>query len=194
MWLGILGLFLAGLCAPASAVTVSGLYAADVPVASASADDLAEGYAAGLSKVFVRISGTRDVLSMDGVKPLLADAESLLLSYQVLRNESGESHLRMTFGAVGVNRALASVNAPVWGANRPLTLAWIAVEDRARALWLLRVGVASQPMPGNQRLNRLQATEGFRWPFRRKALVASGSCCLISGASLSAGYAARLQI
>jgi hypothetical protein len=135
MWLGILGLFLAGLCAPASAVTVSGLYAADVPVASASADDLAEGYAAGLSKVFVRISGTRDVLSMDGVKPLLADAESLLLSYQVLRNESGESHLRMTFGAVGVNRALASVNAPVWGANRPLTLAWIAVEDRgSRAL------------------------------------------------------------
>lgn len=140
MWLGILGLLLAGLCAPASAVTVPGLYAADVPVASASADDLAEGYAAGLSKVFVRISGTRDVLSMDGVNSLLADAESLLLSYQVLRSESGESRLRMTFGAVGVNHALASVNAPVWGANRPLTLAWIAVEDRGSRLLLTESG------------------------------------------------------
>lgn len=130
MWFGILGLFLASLCTPASAVTVSGLYSADVPVAGSSTADLKRGYAAGLSKVLVRISGTRDVLNMEGVKPLLADAQSLLLSYQVLRSESGKSRLRMAFGAVGVNRALASVNAPVWGANRPLTLAWIAVQDR----------------------------------------------------------------
>ncbi len=135
VWFGILALFFASLCAPASAVTVSGLYSAEVPVAGSAAADLADGYAAGLSKVFVRVSGTRDVLSLNGVKPLLADAESLLLSYQVLRSDSGESRLRMAFGAVGVNRALASVNAPVWGANRPLTLAWIAVEDRgARSL------------------------------------------------------------
>jgi hypothetical protein len=130
VWLGILGLFIIGLCSPASAVTVSGLYSSEVPVTSTNAEGLAAGYAAGLSKVFIRISGSLDVLELDGIKPLLADAESLLLSYQVLRDESGENHLRMTFGAVGVNRALASVNAPVWGANRPLTLAWIAVEDR----------------------------------------------------------------
>src|SRR5690554_1762797 len=130
VWFGILALFFASLRAPASAVTVSGLYSAEVPVAGTTPASLAEGYAAGLSKVFVRISGTREVLGLDGVRPLLAEAESLLLSYQVLRNESGESQLQMTFGAVGVNRALASVNAPVWGANRPLTLAWIAVENQ----------------------------------------------------------------
>lgn len=130
MWLSILVLFLASFCAPASAVTVSGLYSAEVPVAGSSTAELERGYAAGLSKVFVRVSGTRDVLNLDGIKPLLADAQSLLLSYQVLRSETGESRLRMAFGAVGVNRALASVNAPVWGANRPLTLAWIAVQNR----------------------------------------------------------------
>ncbi|AOY88108.1 hypothetical protein BKP64_07955 [Marinobacter salinus] len=116
--------------APATAVTVSGLYAVEVPVTGSSPEQLAEGYADGLAKVFVRVSGTRQVLAREGVDDLLAGAESLLLSYQVLRGESGESRLRMTFGAVGVNRALASVEAPVWGANRPLTLAWIAVEDR----------------------------------------------------------------
>lgn len=129
-WVALLGLMMAALCAPASAVTVSGLYSIEVPVAGSSADELAAGYADGLARVFVRVSGTREVLDQEGIEGLLADAESLLLSYQYLRGEDGNNRLRMAFGAVGVNRALASINAPVWGANRPLTLAWVAVEDR----------------------------------------------------------------
>jgi len=134
-WIVVLGLFLVAVCAPASAVTVSGLYSVEVPIAGSAPRQLAEGYSKGLAKVFVRVAGTRDVLARPGVNGLLADAESLLLSYQVVRGEQGASRLRMSFGAVGVNRALASVDAPVWGANRPLTLAWVAVEDRgSRAL------------------------------------------------------------
>ncbi|MDK9559723.1 DUF2066 domain-containing protein [Marinobacter sp. M216] len=134
-WAFMLGLILAAFCVPASAVTVSGLYSVEVPVTGSSPDELAVGYADGLARVFVRVSGTRDVLDQEGVEALLADAESLLLSYQYLRGENGDNRLRMAFGAVGVNRALASINAPVWGANRPLTLAWVAVEDRgARTL------------------------------------------------------------
>ncbi|OZB03685.1 MAG: hypothetical protein B7X58_15340, partial [Marinobacter sp. 34-60-7] len=114
--------------ATTGAVTVSGLYSVDVPVEGSSASNLAAGYAEGLSRVLVRVSGTRDVLSMDGVDGILSEAESLLLSYQV-RRQDGESRLQMSFGAVGVNRALAAIGAPVWGANRPLTLAWIAVQD-----------------------------------------------------------------
>jgi len=131
LWLAaFLALMLAILPAPAAAVTVSGLYSVEVPVSGSGPSALAQGYADGLARVFVRISGTREVLALDGVSALLADAESLLLSYQVLRGANGKSRLSMAFGAVGVNRALASVDAPVWGANRPLTLAWVAVEDR----------------------------------------------------------------
>lgn len=131
LWLAaFFALMLAVLPAPAAAVTVSGLYSVEVPVSGSEPAALAKGYADGLARVFVRISGTREVLDLDGVSALLADAESLLLSYQVLRGANGQSRLSMAFGAVGVNRALASVDAPVWGANRPLTLAWVAVEDR----------------------------------------------------------------
>ncbi|OHY72624.1 DUF2066 domain-containing protein [Marinobacter sp. AC-23] len=131
LWLAaFLALMLAILPAPAAAVTVSGLYSVEVPVSGSGPSALAQGYADGLARVFVRISGTREVLALDGVSALLADAESLLLSYQVLRGANGKNRLSMAFGAVGVNRALASVDAPVWGANRPLTLAWVAVEDR----------------------------------------------------------------
>lgn len=130
LWLVVFfALMLALVPVPAAAVTVSGLYSVEVPVAGTGPDALAKGYADGLSRVFVRISGTREVLSLAGVQALLADAESLLLSYQLLRGDNGQSRLSMAFGAVGVNRALASVDAPVWGANRPLTLAWVAVED-----------------------------------------------------------------
>lgn len=129
---------LVGFSAPVTAVTVSGLYSAKVPVEGSSPGQLAEGYADGLGQVLVRVSGTRDVLSMEGVETLLSDAESLLLSYQVARDESGQSVLTMSFGAVGVNRALASINAPVWGANRPLTLAWIAAEDRGSRMLVTR--------------------------------------------------------
>lgn len=123
---------LALLAAPAAAVTVTGLYSVEVPVAGSQPADLAQGYADGLSQVFVRVSGSREVLDNEGVQALLDDAESLLQSYQFLRSDRDQHRLRMSFGAVGVNRALASVDAPVWGANRPLTLAWIAVEEGGR--------------------------------------------------------------
>lgn len=126
----LFGLLLLVWSGAASAVTVSGLYSARVPVEGTSEQQLAQGYAEGLRQVLVRVSGSRDVLNMEGVDGLLSNAESLLLSYQVARDETGQNILSMSFGAVGVNRALASIDAPVWGANRPLTLAWIAVEDR----------------------------------------------------------------
>lgn len=124
-------LSLAGYAVPAAAVTVDGLYTAEVPVAGSSPAQLQAGYAEGLRQVLLRVSGSSEVLEQEGIADLLGNAESLLQSYQFLRgNGSGMgNHLRMTFGAVGVNQALSSINAPVWGANRPLTLAWIAVQD-----------------------------------------------------------------
>lgn len=116
--------------APAQAVTVSGLYSVEVPVDGSSSAQLQQGYEEGLRRVLVRVSGSRDVLSRDGIQSVLAEAESLLLSYQFLSGDDAGNRLQMSFGAVGVNRALASIDAPVWGANRPLTLAWIAVEER----------------------------------------------------------------
>lgn len=162
-WVVMLGLVLAAFCAPASAVTVSGLYSVEVPVTGSSPDQLAVGYADGLARVMVRVSGTRDVLELEGIEAALADAESLLLSYQYLRGDTGENRLRMAFGAVGVNRALASIDAPVWGANRPLTLAWVAVEDRGTRT-LITEGTDSATA------NNQQVTATWQQAFNQAAL------------------------
>lgn len=140
----VLLLGFAFLGAPAQAVTVSGLYSVEVPVDGSSTAQLQQGYAEGLRRVLVRVSGSRDVLARDGIQSVLAEAESLLLSYQFLRGEDSGNRLQMSFGAVGVNRALASIDAPVWGANRPLTLAWVAVEDRGSRRLVTQGGGADQ--------------------------------------------------
>lgn len=129
---GLMLILLAGLCSPVAAVTVDGLYTIQVPVAGSAPDDLKRGYADGLRRVLLRVSGERDIMSREGIATLMDEAQTLVQSYQFLRSTAGDGQdrLSMTFGAVGVNRALASLEAPVWGANRPLTLAWVAVEDR----------------------------------------------------------------
>lgn len=123
-------LIMAGYTAPVTAVTVDGLYSVEVAVAGSDPGQLQNGYAEGLRRVLLRVSGGSDVLTLDGVDQLLGNAESLIQSYQLVRGGgTSGSRLRMTFGAVGVNQALSAINAPVWGVNRPLTLAWIAVQD-----------------------------------------------------------------
>lgn len=123
----------------ASAVVVKGLYKAQVNVAGQSAGQLQAAYARGLRQVLLRVSGSREVLEDSKLKSLLDNAESLLQSYQYQTVRYGSDRLLMTFGAVAVNRALASMNAPVWGANRPLMLSWIAV-DSGRDRYLVTTG------------------------------------------------------
>jgi hypothetical protein len=157
----ILFLFMALVAWPVSAVTVPGLYSVEVPVESSQPKDLAKGYSDGLSRVFVRVSGSRDVLSQEGVPALLDDAESLLQSYQYLRSQEDGNRLQMSFGAVGVNKALASVNAPVWGANRPLTLAWIAVESGGSRTLLHRTVDPGAPSPWLDAFTRAAEKRGL---------------------------------
>lgn len=114
-----------------TAATVSNLYTVQVPVEGSSPAQLQQGYRDGLEAVLLRVSGSRAVFDNPDIEGLLDDAESLLQSYQFLRGEEQTpDQVRMTFGSVGVTRALAEIGAPVWGGNRPLTLAWIAVEEQ----------------------------------------------------------------
>jgi len=122
------------LAAQAQAVTVNNLYSANVALQGSGPEALAVSYDVGLREVLVRVAGSRGVLERDGVDGVLGTAESMLTSYQVL-NAGAQSRVQMSFGAVAVTQALALIQAPVWGANRPLTLAWVALEENGvRAL------------------------------------------------------------
>lgn len=125
----ILLLSLAGV-PQAWSVTVDGLYEIRVPVADGTRDARQDAYQAGLRQVLLRIAGRRSALASGGVDAMIGDrAADLVQSYQYETGEDGEQQLVLRFGAVGVNRALAEQGVAVWGANRPLTFAWIAVDS-----------------------------------------------------------------
>ncbi|MCH8499574.1 MAG: DUF2066 domain-containing protein [Marinobacter sp.] len=129
LFLGFLMAWL-GLVASASAVTVDNLYAAQVDVEGTNREQLRAGYREGLKQVLLRVSGNRAVFEHEDLDALLRNAENLVQSFQVQRSPDGRGQqLYMTFGAVGVNRALANLDASVWGANRPATLVWVAVDS-----------------------------------------------------------------
>ncbi|WP_029655387.1 DUF2066 domain-containing protein [Marinobacter daepoensis] len=176
------------LAGQASAVTVSGLYTVDVPVSGTSGRALEDGYQEGLRQVMVRVSGTRDVLKLDGLDEVLSGAESMLLSYQVNR-VGGAARLQMSFGAVGVNRALASIQAPVWGANRPLTALWVAVEDRGNRQLLTRAAGPDSDNRWVQLLSRAAADRGLPIVFPSEAFA--GDRALLS--DLWGQFVGRIQ-
>jgi hypothetical protein len=127
------------LAAQAQAVTVNNLYSANVALQGSGPEALSASYGAGLREVLVRVAGSRGVLEREGVDGVLGTAESMLTSYQIL-NAGAESRVEMSFGAVAVTQALASIQAPVWGANRPLTLAWVALEENGRRALITDIG------------------------------------------------------
>lgn len=131
------------LVAPAHGVVVENLYQVTVPVEGEGDDQLAEAYRRGLEEVLVRVSGDRNVADREGIDELLEDAESLLQNWQEREGESGSEQLRLSFSRNGVNQALAGAGARVWGMNRPLTLAWIAVQDGGDRGLLAETGEAS---------------------------------------------------
>ena len=137
-------LWMSVLTSPARAVVVGDLYQASVPATGQDEARLNEAYRAGLEKVLVRVSGDRDVIRRDGMAAQLDNAPSLVASWQIEPAGNGEDQLQMSFSPQGVNRVLADTGARVWGSNRPLTLAWIAVQDGGDRGLLVETGESSE--------------------------------------------------
>lgn len=128
----------------AHGVVVDDLYRATVPVTGDGNDELAEGYRSGLEQVLVKVSGDRSVVNREELASALDDPESLLEGRQLQEGEGGSEALTVQFSRGEVNQLLADAGARVWGTNRPLTLAWVAVQDGGDRGLLVETGESSE--------------------------------------------------
>ncbi len=110
------------------AVPVANLYQATVPVPSTQESDRATAFSDALKKVVARVAGNQGAQAESGLSATFSHAESLVQSYRYVKGPDEQDQIQVSFGAVGVNRALASAGVPVWGANRPLMVVWAAVD------------------------------------------------------------------
>jgi hypothetical protein len=94
-----------------------------VPTDSAATNVRADAERRAMSVLLTRITGRRAPESQVETAGLIENASTYVTSYQ-----SAADEIRVGFSRTGVNAALTSLNLPIWGAERPSTLIWIAAD------------------------------------------------------------------
>jgi len=172
---GLGAVLLAGLLMvlPVAGMTaeVSGLYEAEVQVFSQKRSERATAMAAALAEVLVRVSARRDAAQLEGVARLIRRPAKFLQQYQYRAlpeaqreqialsgvNGADPQIVLFRFDRVAVDKVLRDNGLPVWGATRPATLAWLAVQDEGRRYLL----GADSPEPVRELLTREAQRRGL---------------------------------
>ncbi len=123
------------------AATVDGLYEATVPIDSSGSANSKQVLREGMLQVLIKVTGNREVAEHPNVKLALSTPENFLVKYtqkviEISDEDSQNSPSNKTKKLVSVQNysferildLLKISDIPAWGKQRPLTLAWIAIE------------------------------------------------------------------
>lgn len=130
------------------------LYEAEVPVSGQQDRERNRALRAAFEQVLVKVTGRRDTAGNAAVEAALRQPMGYVQQFFYLPltddpeaaaglREAGHTEmLSVRFDENAVNRLLQQAGVPQWGRTRPVTLLWLAVEDRGER-WLL--GGEGQP-------------------------------------------------
>ncbi len=128
------------LCSPVlHCATVNGLYSADVAVAGQGAEERQQGFRLALEAVLIKLTGNMTVAAGDKLNDLLGKSRTYVAQYRyrvwdadalLLSTTTAEpTHiLEVSFSPDSLDRALNGQGLALWGADRPETLLWLAVQ------------------------------------------------------------------
>lgn len=134
----ILSAMTAGWATSASADPVSGLHAADVLVHDQGAETRAAALKDALAQVLIKMTGSQSVLDVAETAALLENPARFLQQYRYesvrpapVDPAAPRLTLHAEFDGAALEQRLRAGGFPLWGRERPLTLAWIAFNDGA---------------------------------------------------------------
>jgi hypothetical protein len=118
---------------------VKGLYEAEVQVFSQKRAERATAMGSALAEVLSKVSGQRDAALAHGVATAIRRPAAFLQQYRyralpdadklVVAPGEEPQMVVFRFDKQAVDKLLRDNGLPVWGATRPATLVWLAVED-----------------------------------------------------------------
>ena len=115
---------------PLHAVQLEGLYSAEVSVADQSQSARNEAIGVALKKVVQKVSGRRSALNNKPLLATLSNVSAYVEQFQYKKKVSKEGYwLIVRFQKAALDRTLRQFDVPIWGANRPDVLLWLAVDD-----------------------------------------------------------------
>ncbi|MFD1218160.1 DUF2066 domain-containing protein [Microbulbifer celer] len=112
---------------PVQARVIPDLYEVIEEVPSRGTTDRASASRRGLERVFVRVTGDQDIGSSPQLAPVLEKAQNYLQVYRY-KTEDNQLYLHLAYDPRAVNDLVHQLKLPLWPANRPGTLVWIAVD------------------------------------------------------------------
>ena len=108
----------------AIAVEVPTLFTAQVPLDRNVRNARKQAYERALTTVLLRVSGSGLTANAAAVRELFPDPGAYVMQYRSGANNS----LWVSFDGQAIEDTLRTAGYPVWGADRPLTLVWLAVD------------------------------------------------------------------
>ncbi len=128
-----------------SADVVKDLYEASVPVVSQSRAERQKALQTALTEILVRVSGRQEIASglpLPEIEAALMKPGRYTRQFRYQREtlppdvEGGEPQtslvLLATFDQTAVDDLLRRSGLPIWGRTRPVTLVWLAIDDRGQ--------------------------------------------------------------
>jgi hypothetical protein len=128
-----------------SAAQLGNLYeaTAELDPSKSRARDMA--FAEAMEIVLVRVTGQRNIASDPGVGELLAEPGAFVTQFR----ETIEGELWVAFDGRAVNRVLTDARLPIWGEERPVVLALVAMDVGGGERYVL---AAEDEVPDPRRL------------------------------------------
>ena len=117
-------LLIGGQAPVAIAVEVPTLFTAQVPLDRNVRNARKQAYERALTTVLLRVSGSGLTANAAAVRELFPDPGAYVMQYRSGANNS----LWVSFDGQAIEDTLRTAGYPVWGADRPLTLVWLAVD------------------------------------------------------------------
>ena len=120
----LLVFFCFGLPSVAAAVEVPTLFSAEVPLDEQADDPRAQAYELALREVLGRVSGAEQAENARLVDELFPDPSAYVIQFR----PGSDASLWVSFDGRAIEQTLRRSGQTVWGADRPLTLVWLAVD------------------------------------------------------------------
>lgn len=109
---------------PLGAVEVPTLYTTEVPYDRDARDPRKNAYDAALKEVLMRVSGSELANAPEIVAELFPNPASYVMQFRSGANDT----LWVSFDGQAIEQTLRNAGQTVWGADRPMTLVWLAVD------------------------------------------------------------------
>lgn len=127
-------LLIGTLATTANAVVLSSLYADQVPVNSRAAALQKSAIAKALKNVFIKVSGNAKVADIDEISSAIQNPDNYVRDFSYKQNPADIDNpliLQVNFTPKSIDNLLNQVGQPIWKKNRPLTLIWLATQNKS---------------------------------------------------------------